>query len=73
MPRTPKMTKDEKYVLRKLRSSRKRVVDAVERFGRLADQHNPPLPGHYAEAARRARAVRDAADEAIRVLEGAAA
>lgn len=48
---------------RNLSSARRELRRAVERFGEI-----DPLEGHRAEAVRRARGVRDAADELVRAL-----
>lgn len=49
---------------RNLYNARRELVQAVERFANI-----DPLEGHRVEAARRARAARDAADELVRVVE----
>lgn len=59
MSAPPEVTK----LKRNLSTARRELVRAVERAG-----DTDLRPGHYAEAARRARAVRDAADDLLRAL-----
>lgn len=52
-------------VKRKLANARRELIRAVEQMAKI-----DPLPGHLAEAKRLTKAVRDAADEAVRCFEG---
>lgn len=57
--------KEVRAIKRKLSNSRRELVRAVERMAEI-----DPLPGHSAEAIRRARDVRDEADKAIKAFGG---
>lgn len=58
------MAIDRKFT-RHLSNARRELRTAVDRFAEITD----PLPGHKAEALRRAQDVRDAADELVKQLE----
>lgn len=56
--------KEARAINRKLRTARREVTRAVERFAEI-----DPLEGHRVEAVRRAREVRDAAQDAVNAFE----
>lgn len=63
----PEQEKEGRKLLAGLGRARREVLTAVERAAK-AHQDVGLRPGHLAEGARRARAVRDAADEAVQAF-----
>lgn len=54
---------------RRMTTARRELRKAVERWGTAVDRGVDFRRGHRIEAARRAREVRDAADELVRILD----